>query len=163
MQCFFHEQLIPVFFLGSDQHPLLSNVPFSVNRLPNNVASLFMTGSAFCSQMFEALFRSNAPGPVQKTESEKTCTIAMSTLPIGSSNERLCVHPPSAKQSPGKNSSTRKNSVSVLLNFEKTSSQDSQYVLRMQQICHVITFFQRGLHSVSRCLDTGIMRLVASR
>ena len=35
---------------------------------------LFVTASAFCSPMWVALTESKAPGPVQKTESQKTCT-----------------------------------------------------------------------------------------
>ena len=46
--------------------------------------SLFMTASAVISLFLEALVGSNAPGPVQKTEFEQTCTFAVSMLPIGS-------------------------------------------------------------------------------
>ena len=44
----------------------------------------FMAASAFCSQTCEALVE-----PVQQTESEMTCTIAMSILPIGSIRPKI--------------------------------------------------------------------------
>ena len=43
-----------------------------------------MAASAFCSQTCEALVE-----PVQQTESETTCTIAMSILPIGSIRPKI--------------------------------------------------------------------------
>ena len=50
--------------------------------------SLFMTASAFSSQNFEALVGSTAPGLVEKTMSETTCTIAMRMLPVGPPSNR---------------------------------------------------------------------------
>ena len=37
---------------------------------------------------FEALIGTSAPGPLQKSQSEKTYTLAVSMLPIGFSNNR---------------------------------------------------------------------------
>ena len=51
-----------------------------------------MTASAFFFHLFGALTESNALGPVQMTESEKTCTLALSMLSIGSSKNDLSIH-----------------------------------------------------------------------
>ena len=40
----------------------------------------------FLFRISEALTESNAPAPVQKTVLEKTCTLDVSMLPIGSSS-----------------------------------------------------------------------------
>ena len=45
---------------------------------------LFKNCFCFLSRKLEALIESNAPDPGQNTESEKTCTLGESMLPIGS-------------------------------------------------------------------------------
>ena len=51
--------------------------------------SLYKDASAFFAQIVEALIKSNAPGPVQRNESEETCTFAVGMLPIDSSSTML--------------------------------------------------------------------------
>ena len=70
------------------------------NRLTAHVVSvfsqllLFTTYSAFFSPVREALVGPNAPGPVQSTESEKTCTLAVSVLPLQRSEDFSICPPP---------------------------------------------------------------------
>ena len=68
-------------------------VPFNLNSSPPMSLlflqlSLFMTDSAFLHLNFDALVESSEPEPMQKTESEQTCTLAVNVLPIGSSSNK---------------------------------------------------------------------------
>ena len=92
-----------------------------------------MTASAFSSPNFDLLVGSNAPRPVQKAESEKTCTLAVSMLQIGPPSNRWFFCSTCVRHSPEHASFfvAQKNWFSVLLIFKRTPRQDVQHVLRI--------------------------------
>ena len=79
-----HEFLQRVHFL----HRCVTKTPVPFNAFLFLQLLLFITYSAFFSHFLEALDGSTALGTVQKTDSENTCTSAVSMLPIGSSRSR---------------------------------------------------------------------------
>ena len=83
------------------------------------LVSLFQDCFCLLFQNFEVLVESSEPGPVQKTESEKTCTFPVSMLPFGSSSHRWFFHSPSVRHSPEHLSSSRKTTDSPSCSFSR--------------------------------------------
>ena len=84
---------------------------------------------------FEASVESSASGPVQKTESEKSCAFPVCMLPIGSSSNGCF----STHHLPNIRLNffffTQNNRFSVMLSFKKTSSQDVSVYCVIEKEC----------------------------